>query len=113
MEQYSFNFTEGDTACFGRPKLFSNLLIERILEELGLMNFFSAYKGFTKIQYDVYSFMKLMVFGRILNPASKLATTRQNDDYYEPVRNPNHIKAHLLICMIALTIMRIIQNRIC
>ena len=28
------------------------------------------------------------------------------------VRNPEHIKAHLLICMIALTVMRIIQSRI-
>ena len=28
------------------------------------------------------------------------------------VRNPQHIKAHLLVCMIALTVMRIIQNRI-
>ena len=28
------------------------------------------------------------------------------------VRNPEHIKAHLLICMIALTVMRIIQNKI-
>jgi transposase len=28
------------------------------------------------------------------------------------VRDPEHIKAHLLICMIALTVMRIIQNRI-
>ena len=28
------------------------------------------------------------------------------------VRNPEHVKAHLLICMIALTVMRIIQNRI-
>ena len=28
------------------------------------------------------------------------------------VSNPEHIKAHLLICMIALTVMRVIQNRI-
>jgi len=28
------------------------------------------------------------------------------------VRNPEHIKAHLLICFIALTVMRIIQSRI-
>ena len=81
MEQYTLNFTEGDTACFGTPKIFTHLLIERILEELGLMNFFSAYKGFTKIQYDVYGFAKLMIFGRILNPASKLATVRQNNEY--------------------------------
>jgi len=94
-EKYTFNFEEGDTLCFGTPKTFSHLLIERILEELGLMNFFSAYKGFTKIQYNVYSFFKLMIFGRILNPASKLATTRQNDDYYEPVLdkgyNPDNV----------------------
>lgn len=89
-EKYTFNFEEGDAFCFGTPKIFSHLLIERILEELGLMNFFSAYKGFTKIQYDVYSFAKLMIFGRILNPASKLATTRQNNDYYEPVLNHGH-----------------------
>jgi hypothetical protein len=28
------------------------------------------------------------------------------------VRNPEHIKAHLLLCMIALTVVRIIQNKI-
>jgi hypothetical protein len=95
LEEYIFRYTEGEAACIGNPKLFSHMLIERILEELGLMNFFSAYKGFTKIQYDVYSFAKLMIFGRILNPASKLATTRQNDDYYEPILdhgyNPDNI----------------------
>jgi len=89
-ETYTFNFEEGDTACFGNPKLFSHRLIERILEELGLRNFFSSYKGFTKIQYDVYGFAKLMIFGRVLNPASKLATTKQNDDYYEPILNHGH-----------------------
>jgi len=89
-EEYIFHYTEGETACIGNPKLFSHMLIERILEELGLMNFFSSYKSFTKIQYDVYSFAKLMIFGRILNPASKLATTRQNDDYYEPILDHNH-----------------------
>ena len=95
IEKYSFQFQEGDTVCFGNPKLFSHVLMERILEELGLMNFFSAYKGFTKLQYDVYGFAKLMIFGRILNPASKLATIGQNDDYYEPILgkgfNPDNI----------------------
>ena len=90
LEQYSFTYTEGDTACIGNPKIFSNMLIERILEELGLMAFFSSYKNFTKIQYNVYSFAKLMVFGRILNPASKRATVRQNDDYYNSVLDKDH-----------------------
>ena len=90
LEKYTLHYTEGDPACIGSPKIFSNMLIERILEELGLMAFFSSYKNFTKIQYNVYSFVKLMVFGRILNPASKSATVRQNDDYYSPVLDPGH-----------------------
>jgi len=95
LEQYRFNYTEGEPACIGSPKLFSHMLIERIMEELGLMAFFASYKNFTKIQYNVYSFIKLMVFGRLLNPASKLATVRQNDDYYDSVLddgcNPDNI----------------------
>jgi transposase len=95
LEEYVFRFTEGDPACVGHPKIFSHVLIERILEELGLMAFFSSYKNFTKIQYNVYSFVKLLIFGRILNPASKLATIRQNDDYYSPILdadyNPDNI----------------------
>jgi len=90
FEKYSFNFQEGDTACVGHPKLFSHMLIERVMEELGLQFFFSTYKGFTKIQYDVYGFAKLMIFGRILNPASKLATTRQNNEYYSPILDVGH-----------------------
>ena len=93
-ETYRFSINEGSPDCFGHPKLFSNVLLERILEELGLNTFFSSYKGFTKLQYDVYGFAKLLIFGRLLNPASKYATVRQNDDYYEPILkdfNPDNI----------------------
>ena len=86
-ETYRFSIRGGSPDCFGHPKLFSHLLLERILEELGLNTFFSSYKGFTKLEYDVYGFAKLLIFGRILNPASKCATIRQNGDYYEPVLN--------------------------
>ena len=86
-ETYRFSIRGGSPDCFGHPKLFSHLLLERILEELGLNMFFSSYKGFTKLEYDVYGFAKLLIFGRILNPASKCATVRQNGDYYEPVLN--------------------------
>ena len=68
--------------------------MERILEELGLNTFFSSYKGFTKLQYDVYGFARLLIFGRLLNPASKYMTVRQNEDYYEPILkdfNPDNV----------------------
>ena len=32
-----------------------------------------------------------MVYGRILNPASKAETFRQNDDYYEPIVKSNYL----------------------
>ena len=94
VETYRFSIREGSPDCFGHPKLFSHFLLERILEELGLNTFFSAYKGFTKLEYDVYGFAKLLIFGRLLKPASKCATVRQNDDYYEPILknfNPDNV----------------------
>ena len=94
METYRLFMTEGSPDCFGHPRLFSHLLLERILEELGLNTFFSSYKGFTKLKYDIYGFAKLLIFGRLLNPASKSSTIRQNNDYYEPLLtdfNPDNV----------------------
>ena len=93
-ETYHFSINEGSPDCFGHPKNFSYILLERILEELGLNTFFSSYKAFSKLRYDVYGFAKLLIFGRLLNPASKCATVRQNEDYYEPVLddfNPDNV----------------------
>ena len=94
VEKYHFVINEGSPDCFGHPKLFCHVLMERILEELGLNALFSSYKGFTKLQYDVYGFAKLLVFGRLLNPVSKCATVRQNEDYYVPILkdyNPDNV----------------------
>jgi len=90
IQEYHFKFTEGDTSCFGNSKLVSHLLIERILEAFGLHTFFRSYKNFTKIDYNIYAFAKLMIVGRILSPASKLATLKQNKDYYEPILDENY-----------------------
>jgi len=93
-EQYRFVINEGSPDCFGHPKLFCHVLLERILEELGLNALFSSYKGFTRLQYDVYGFAKLLIFGRLLNPASKCTTVRQNEDYYTPILkdyNPDNV----------------------
>lgn len=94
VQTYRFSINEGSPDCFGHPKLFCNILIERIMEELGLRNLFSSYKGFSKIEYDVYGFARLLILGRLLNPASKCATIRQNNDYYEPIlgeHNPDNV----------------------
>lgn len=84
-KQYKFTYAAGDPNCFGEPKLYSHTLIDRILEELGLIAAVSSYKGFSKLEYDVLGLFRLLVYGRILNPASKSATFSQNDDYYDPI----------------------------
>lgn len=86
-EHYDIHFEEGDPDCIGHPKLFSQILIERILEELGMTYYFQHYKSYTRSQFDLLGFFRLLVYGRILNPASKIATIRQNNDYYTPVLN--------------------------
>ncbi len=83
--KYKFVYDEGNPNCFGETKLYSHKFLERILEEIGLKDFFHSYKSFTKIEYDVYGFAKLLIFGRLLCPQSKIATVRQNDDYYDPI----------------------------
>lgn len=84
-EHYDIHFEEGDPDCIGHPKLISHILLERILEEIGMTYYFQHYKNYTKAQFDLLGFFRLLVYGRILNPASKIATVRQNDDYYSPI----------------------------
>lgn len=85
LRKYTFQIMEGSPECIGHPKLFSHCLIDRILEELEVNQVIRSYKGFSRIKFDLLGYFRLMVYGRILNPASKIATVRQNNDYYEPV----------------------------
>ena len=85
LEKYHFHLQEGDPECVGHPRLYSHVFLDKLFDELGLEDFFRSYKGFSKIQYDVLNFVRLLVYGRILNPNSKMATLQQNDDYYTPL----------------------------
>ncbi|MDR0752365.1 MAG: hypothetical protein LBF12_07295 [Christensenellaceae bacterium] len=87
-------FKEGDPEFRMDLKYCSNIIFERIFEELGIQSLIAFYKKLTKIKYDVYGFFKLLVFGKILDPTSKCATVLQNDSYFRPNLknfNPNNI----------------------
>lgn len=93
-ETYRITFKEGSPDCFGITKLFSHTLLERLMEELGLVTFFHSYKNFGKMEFDLLGFAKLLLFGRILEPCSKRATIKQNDNYFEPMLsnfNPDNV----------------------
>lgn len=85
LKKYSFQITQGSLECVGHPKIYSHCLLERILDELGITQVIRSYKGFSNIKYDLLGYIRLMIFGRILEPVSKIATVRQNERYYEPI----------------------------
>jgi transposase len=37
------------------------------------------------LEYDLAGYLRLLLFGRILSPASKMATSLQNEEYHEPI----------------------------
>jgi len=84
-EIYDVSFKEGDPNCIGHNKVFSNALLERIIEEIGITSFVGRYKQFTNFEFDVMGFIRLLLYGRILSPASKIETTKQNNHYYSEI----------------------------
>ena len=88
--EYDIHLFEGDPDCIGHSKLFSNALIEQILVDLGVISVVNKYKEFTNYQFDLLGFFRTLIYGRILNPASKIATIEQKDNYYNEVLTSNY-----------------------
>lgn len=84
-EQYTVTVQEFSPECTGHPKLFADVVIDKVISGIGLDRLLENGKKNSRIKYDVVGFVKLLIYGRILNPASKYATLAQNDDYYAPV----------------------------
>lgn len=89
-KEYRFSFFEGDPKCIAEPKIYGHCMIEQILYELGIISAINSCKSASKLKYDVLGLFRLLVYGRILNPCSKLATFSQNADYYEPVTTADY-----------------------
>lgn len=71
QEVYNIRLTEGTDDCVADPKLIANSLLESILEDLDISQLVRSYKNIYNVNYDVYGLFKLLIFGRILSPASK------------------------------------------
>lgn len=85
QEVYNIRLCEGTDDCVAHPRLISNLLFEKLLEDLDVAQLIRSYKTHYHVGFDVYGFFKLLLFGRILNPASKWSTVKQNKDYAIPI----------------------------
>ena len=89
-EEWDIKFRAGDDSCDGETKRLAACVLDPVFSALGLDQLFASVKHDSKIRYDLQGLVRLLVYGRILEPASKCATVEQNEKYHEPlVSSPN------------------------
>ena len=84
-QKYTITFSAEDKECFGDPKRLAPCILDPAFAALGLDELFASIKHSSKIQYDLQGIVRLLTYGRLLEPASKMATMRQNATYYRPL----------------------------
>ena len=84
-QKYSITFVAGDDECYGAPKRLAPCVLDPAFVALGLDELFASIKHSSRIQYDLQGIIRLLIYGRLLEPASKMATMKQNDSYYRPL----------------------------
>ena len=92
---YTVSFTDETPECIAHPKIFSHVLLDRIFQSLGLASLCANLKRELGITYDLAGYLRLLLFGRILNPASKISTSFQNEDYHEPIVSDDSYRYHV------------------
>ena len=84
-QKIAVSFTFGDRYCSSTPKLFAPCILDPVFTALGLDELFASIKHSSRIKYDLQGIIRLLTYGRLLEPASKMATMKQNDSYYRPL----------------------------
>ena len=93
-EEWLVRFRAGDPKCKGEPKRLASCILDPVFSALGLDRFFASVKHASKIRYDLQGIVRLLVYGRILEPASKCATMGQNEKYFAKLvssGNPDNV----------------------
>ena len=70
---------------FAHPRYCAQILLDPIFKGLGLAELMASIKHNSKIKYDLVNYVRLLIYGRILEPASKLATVHENEEFYTPI----------------------------
>ena len=81
----TITFEEGDAKCLGEPKRMAATILDPVFRALGLDELFASVKFSSKIGYDLTGIVRLLSYGRLLEPASKSATMEQNGKYFRPL----------------------------
>ena len=106
-----FEIEQGSAFCVAKPKRFASCLLDSVFSALGLDQLFASIKHTSRIEYDLQGIVRLLTYGRILEPASKIATMRQNDSYYQPlVKSENDSNVYDVLDVIFENRQRIIRR---
>ena len=81
----TLTFEDGDEKSLGDPKRLASVILDPVFSALGLDELFASVKFASKIKYDLVGIVRLLVYGRLLDPASKLATVGQNELWHSPM----------------------------
>jgi transposase len=94
-----------DKQCFSSPKNLGYFLLDGFYDALGIYDVLNKYKSNLKIGCDVVGNAKLLVFGRVISPDSKLGTFEERDKYIFNVTNSEKVidVYHTLDCLHELT----------
>jgi transposase len=97
-----------ETQDYIELKNLSSFILEPIFNQLGIRDVLTKYKSNSKISYDLNGLTKLLVFGRLLDPNSKLKTFEQNENYFAQPAN----EAHLSDVYKALDVLDLLSSKI-
>jgi len=92
-QKFTIEFDRGSAIdSFSDPKNIGYFLLDSLFDSLGLYEILSLHKSRRKISYDLTGLSKLLVFGRLLSPDSRLGTFENRDCYAFPVTKSNALK---------------------
>ena len=81
---------DDEAASMSHPKNIGYFLLDGLYDGLGIYDVLSKHKSQSKIEYDLNGLAKLLIFGRILCPDSKIETYRCKDQYVFDIANSDH-----------------------
>lgn len=73
------------------PKIMGYFLLDGLYDTLGIYDVFNKHKSLTKIKYDVNGLAKLLIFGRVLCPDSKIKTFKGRKGYLFDVTSSDNL----------------------
>ena len=94
VRRWTVTFDRGDAKCIGEPKRLAPCVLDPVFRALGLDELFASVKCASRIKYDLTGIVRLLTYGRIIDPESKWSTMGQNDQYYAPLvksTNPDNV----------------------